>query len=293
MRTNLQPALRVNMQPTPHHNLRVNPLRESETAEVYRFLSRNPLRTFGLLGMMSRNGLTGVNNRGKFYGCRDYAGNLRGVALIGHFTLFEARHPTALKAFAAATRQHTDIRLLLGEQSDIRRFWDCYGADRRAQPESAAYSLLTANSFPATQPPAALRPATLDDLEEVVAAHAQGTYEEKGFDPLQTEPEAFRRRCEQRIEQQATWLCRTPEQLVFKAEIICATSAIAYLEGVWVPPALRRSNFGQHCLAALGRQLLEQSSVVCLLADDDQPARRAFYEKAGFALAGQFIANCF
>ena len=63
--------------PPAYPGLQVSPLSETEAAEVYRFLSRNPLRTFSLMGMMLRNGLTGPQNRGTFYGCRDQLGTLR------------------------------------------------------------------------------------------------------------------------------------------------------------------------------------------------------------------------
>jgi hypothetical protein len=287
-----QTSLRVRRSPLPE--MQVQPLASHETAEVCRFLNRNPLRAFGLLGMIARNGLTGAENRGTFYGCRDYAGTLRGVALIGHFTLVEARQPAALQALAAVARRRKDISLILGEESDLNRFWSYYKASPCAATAHAAkYILLAAQSLPATPPPFALRPATMDDLEDIVAAHAQGTLEEKGCDPLQTDPENFRRRCAQRIERQVTWLCRSPEEVVFKAELICAASSVAYLEGVWVPPHLRGGRYGRVCLAALGRQLLEKSRVVCLLADYAHPARISFYQKTGFMPVGQFTARQF
>ena len=299
MRSNLQTVRRVQAQPLAvnrrmpptYPGLQVSPLGESEAAEVYRFLSRNPLRTFSLMGMMLRNGLTGPQNRGTFYGCRDQLGTLRGVALIGHFTLFEAPQAKALKAFAALARLHPDIHLLLGEQEDIRRFCAYYGSNRGAPPQSS-YTLFVADSFPEVKLPAPLRRATMDDLDAVVAAHAQGTLAEKGKNPLQIEPDAFRRRCAQRIEQQVTWIAGTEGELVFKAEMICASPDVAYLEGIWVPPTLRRSGYGQLYLAALGALLLEKSRYVCLLANEAQPARLAFYKKAGFTSAGHFLANC-
>ena len=62
------------------------------------FLSARPLHTFIMSSWIKDNGLVSSLNRGTFYGYRDESRELRGVALVGHVTLFETRVDAALKA---------------------------------------------------------------------------------------------------------------------------------------------------------------------------------------------------
>ena len=68
--------------------------------EVLGFLAERPLYTVMMTGLIRDHGLVSPLNRGSFFGCRDSQGRLKGVALIGHATLIEARTDAALAAFA-------------------------------------------------------------------------------------------------------------------------------------------------------------------------------------------------
>ena len=91
--------------------LRVRALCQGEETEVLDFLSARPLHTVYMAGFILDNGLVSPLNRGTFYGYRDHTGRLRGVALIGHATLIEARIDAALAAFARAADQTVEIEL--------------------------------------------------------------------------------------------------------------------------------------------------------------------------------------
>ncbi|MCA1613554.1 MAG: GNAT family N-acetyltransferase [Acidobacteria bacterium] len=71
-------------------------------AEALDFLSARPLHTVYMAGFIRDNGLVSPLNRGAFYGSRDAAGRLAGVALVGHVTQVEARTPDAAGAGGAA-----------------------------------------------------------------------------------------------------------------------------------------------------------------------------------------------
>ncbi|HEX8096822.1 MAG TPA: hypothetical protein VF507_02245, partial [Pyrinomonadaceae bacterium] len=86
--------------PTAVPAVTVGPLTNEHKAEVLDFLAARPLHTVIMTGHIQDNGLESPNNRGTFYGCRNSAGRLEGVALIGHATLIEARTDEALRAFA-------------------------------------------------------------------------------------------------------------------------------------------------------------------------------------------------
>src|SRR5262245_62411508 len=76
-------------------------LTDVDKAEVLDFLNVRPLHNVMLIGFILDNGLVSPMNRGTFYGCRNHAGEIEGVALIGHVTLMET---------------HTECKMLL--------FWD-------------------------------------------------------------------------------------------------------------------------------------------------------------------------
>src|SRR5260370_17629639 len=76
------------------------PLTNEDKAETVNFLSRRPQQTFLMSGWIHDNGIESSLNRGSFYGHRNVRGQLEGVALIGHVSLFEPVAEAAIAAFA-------------------------------------------------------------------------------------------------------------------------------------------------------------------------------------------------
>ncbi|HKQ99560.1 MAG TPA: hypothetical protein VJT09_02740, partial [Pyrinomonadaceae bacterium] len=224
----------------PHKSSAVEPLGDEHTGEVLMFLSQRPLHTVYLAGFILDNGVVSPLNRGSFYGYRNSAGQLEGVALIGHATLFEARSDEALAAFAALTQNCSRTHMLLGEMDKVEHFWNYYSAGGQA-PRLACRELLFEQKFPVEvrEPVRGLRQATLDDLELVMPVQAEMACEESGVNPLEKDPNGFRLRCARRIEQGRVWVLVEDDRLVFKADIISDTSEVIYLEGVYVAPESR------------------------------------------------------
>ncbi len=83
-------------------------------------------------------------------------------------------------------------------------------------------------------------------------------------------------------------------QLVFKAEVACATSEVAQIQGVWVPPERRGEGFATRGMAAVVRAVqADIAPTVSLYVNEwNEPARRA-YERVGFVEAGQFSTIMF
>src|SRR5215218_8336019 len=102
------------------------PLREAERDEALSFLAARPLQTFFLAGLIRDNGVESPLNRGTFYACRDAAGKLEGIALVGHATAFEARTDGAVCAFARLAQAFPHAHLLAGEREALARFWESY-----------------------------------------------------------------------------------------------------------------------------------------------------------------------
>ncbi|HEV7860150.1 MAG TPA: GNAT family N-acetyltransferase [Pyrinomonadaceae bacterium] len=264
-------------------------LASEEQLEVLEFLSAQPLHNVFLSSLILDNGLVSPLNRGTFYGCRDALGQLEGVALIGHATLFDARSDEALKAFARLAQSSQETHLILGQRERLREFWSDYAEGGQAS-RLACTEMLFEQRWPvAVQPEVKeLRVATQDDLELVMPAHAQMAHEESGVNPLEVDEAGFRRRCARRIAQGRVWVWVEDGRLIFKADIIAETPRCVYLEGIYVHPAERSKGYGSRCLSQLGQSLLQRADSICLLVNEENQKARDFYLRAGYKLRSTY-----
>jgi uncharacterized protein len=269
--------------------LQVTLLGEEHLAEVLEFLSERPIHTVTMAGFIRDNGMVSEHHRGSFYGCRKDGGQLEGVALIGHATLLETRTDRALAALAHKAQAQTSTHMIMGEQERIAEFWSYY-ADEGQEMRLACRELLFE-----LQPPievhkemVELRSATAADLELIIPPQAQMAFEESGINPLEVDPEGFRRRCLRRIERGRTWVLVEQGKLLFKAEIVSDTPEVNYLEGIHVAPDERGKGHGRKCLSQLTRTLFLRTRSVCILVNERNTAAHAFYRRAGFKFRGVY-----
>jgi len=269
--------------------LPVAPIAPSGTAEALAFLNQRPLHTLIMAGLLRDYGPVCPTPSGTFYGSRRPDGELNGVALIGRATMFEARDSAALTAFARLARQSSSVKMIMGEESDLREFLALYqsadGAVRRRCRE-LLYQFTRRDVKREIE--FELQPATIDDLDIIVSAHAQMVLEESGVDPLSVDAAGFRERCAQRVERGRVWTLKNGGEVIFKADVVTETPAAAYLEGVWVNPNHRREGYAGRCWAGLSRVLLEKWPSFCGFANPANPAAQNFYEKMGGALIGRY-----
>lgn len=263
--------------------LPIEVLEDEHEVEVLDFLSAHPLRTFVMSGWIKDNGLVSPLNRGAFYGCRNGGGELEGVALIGHITLFEANSEPVLAAFASLTQSCHSAQTVLGAQDAVNQFLTYYTCG--GLPPRLSYRALLFEQRAGEQchyGVTGLHRATLEEVELVVTVHAQMVLEEIGADPLKTDPIGFRDRCVRRIQQGRTWVCVEDKQLAFKADIISDLPDIKYVEGIYVSPGKRGQGYGSRCLRELTNILLTRTRSVCLLAKEESVVAQGCYRKAGY-----------
>jgi uncharacterized protein len=273
----------------PRAPITAQPFTLAHTREVLAFLAERPLHTVHLMSLIHDNGLVSPLNRGTFYGCRDEQGQLEGVALIGHATLVEARTARALTAFAQVARRSPDTHMILGEQKSVASFWHDFSS-AGTEFRLACRELLFELRYPVAvgETVSGLRLATLADLDIIAPVQAQMAFAESGVNPLEQDPEGFRRRCARRIEQGRTWVLVEDDRLVFKAEVQSETPEMIYLEGIYVAAESRGRGFGQSCLAQLARTLLARVPALCLLVNEQNHEAHALYRKVGFKYRGLY-----
>jgi ribosomal protein S18 acetylase RimI-like enzyme len=264
-------------------------LETGQESEVLNFLSARPLHTVYMAGFIRDNGLVSPLNRGTFYGCRDAAGRLEGVALVGHVTQIEARGERAVRALARAAQGCSSAHVIMGERERVRAFWRHY-ADAGQPMRLACRELLLAQAWPveAGRAASSLRPATAEDLPLVMPVQAAMAVEECGVNPLEVDPRGFRERCARRIERGRVWVAGERGRLDFKADVMAETPEAAYLEGVYVSPAARGTGLGRRCMLQLGRELLARARAVCLLVNERNREAQSFYLKTGYRPRGLY-----
>jgi len=266
----------------PVQSCNISELSRSDEAEVIEFLSARPLHTVFMLGLIRDNGLLSPRNRGSFYGSRNFAGQLEAVALIGHATMVEAHTEDSLVSFARVARNCGSAHLIRGEEQSIRTFWTYYGGGS-TQPRCVARE----HMFELTEPACpvenvCLRPATMEDLEKVVAVNSAMAQEEGGSNPLKRDPSGFRNRTARRIGQNRVWVLVHENRLIFKADVVSQTAEVTYLEGIYVHPEERRQGHALRCLTKLSSILLADTKSICLTVNDLNKSAVALYEKIGF-----------
>ncbi len=267
----------------------ISQLAPSAEKEVLDFLSRRPIHTFGMTGLIQERGLINDPQQGTYFGCRDEAGALEGVALIGHFTLFETLSDRALQAFASVAQHNKEIHMMLGEKEKINQFLGFLNHQKSTQ-AFQYLQLEIKNLGKAEACNKVIRLAKPDDLSQIVAAHAQVLFQERGVDRLKVDPESFKKNCLNRILQGKTFVIEEKGKIIFKVEISTDTPEVVYLEGVWVHQEERGLGYGYRCLSQLIKNLLHRTTSVCLLLGEKNKAALNLYTKIGFQQRGYYQA---
>ncbi|HEU4768143.1 MAG TPA: GNAT family N-acetyltransferase [Pyrinomonadaceae bacterium] len=261
----------------------VKPLANSEKSEVLQFLSQRAIHTVSMMSLIQDNGLVNEFNRGTFYGCRDANGQLEGVALVGHATLLETVSDRALALLAEVAQQCPNTHLIMGEKERVADFWLHYSSAGRRQRLTCREWLYELNwAVAPREVTTTLRPATEAELDLVMPVQADLAFAESGVNPLHVDPQGFRSRCLRRIEQERTWVVVEDDKLIFKADVISRTSAVVYLEGIWVHDDRRNSGDGLRYMNELTHRLLNNAKSICLLVNESNERAQSFYRKCGF-----------
>lgn len=261
----------------------VHTLTEEDRTEVLSFLAVRPVHSVAMTSFINDNGIVSELNRGRFYGYRNAAGNLEGVALIGHTTLIDARTDDAVKAFGLVARNvETPVHMIMSDGSSAESFWDHYKGD--TDPRIACTELVfeVAFPFPVQDCEWDVRPAKLSELNEIAEAHAALAIMESDVDPMAADRDGFLRRVARRIEQGRTFVVFENDKLIFKADVVAETEEVIYLEGVYVAPECRGRGVGSKCLSSLTLQLLKRAKTICLLSNINYIDAHLSYLKAGY-----------
>lgn len=264
-------------------------LSQANRPEVLDFLATRPIHNVFMTGLIRDNGIVSPFNRGSFYGYRNSLGMLEGIALIGHAVLFDARTEAALDTFAKLARNDSTTRLIVGEETKVDNFWRRFEEVGRTSRLTCRELLMEQCRISGTRKEMReLRPATFNDLGQVVAAHTAMAKEEIAVNPMEIDPIGFRLRVARRISKGRVWVLIEKGRLIFKADIVSDTPEVIYLEGVYVRKDARGKGYGSGCLASMGHALLDRTESISLIVHADNERAQAMYRKAGFQLRSYY-----
>ena len=184
-------------------------------------------------------------------------------------------------AVFAGAAARSGARMVIGEERAVSELWEAAGRrmprPRDDRPGQPVYAL--------REPPApgetGLRAARPLDLDLLVPACAAAHQEEIGVDPLQRDPEGFRWRTRQQVEDGRSWLWVEDGVIRFKAEASAWTPSAVQLQQVWVDPQARGRGYAHRGLADLCRLLLERVPVVCLFVRPENTPALRLYDSIG------------
>ena len=238
--------------------------------QVLAFCAEEPVeRVF--LEDIARRGL------GRFTAVLEPDGRLEALCHVGANVVPSGR---GCDAFAGAAAR-SGARMLIGEERAVSELWDMAGRrmprPRDDRPGQPVYAL--------REPPepgeTGLRAARPLDLELLVPACAAAHQEEIGVDPLRRDPEGFRWRTRQQVEEGRSWLWVEEGVIRFKAEASAWTPAAVQLQQVWVDPQARRRGYARRALCDLCRLLLQQVPAVCLFVRPENTPALRLYDSIG------------
>ncbi|HZQ03476.1 MAG TPA: GNAT family N-acetyltransferase [Gaiellaceae bacterium] len=254
---------------------------EPRLAQVLDFCARDPIeRVF--LEDVARRGL------GRLIAVRGDGG----LAAVCHIGANVVPSGVGCAAFAdAASRGHA--RMIIGDERAVTDLWGALERRLRSPREDRPGQPVFALTEPPQPGGTGLRAATKDDLELLLPACAAAHEEELGVDPLARDPEGFRWRTRELVEEGRSWVWLDGDVILFKAEASAWTPRAVQLQQVWVDPSVRRRGYGSRALRDLCRLLLATTPVVTLFVRTDNAAAIALYEAIGMSRVGSYRSVLF
>ena len=190
------------------------------------------------------------------------------------------------RAFAErALTRHRSVSTIVGPHTAVRAFWDevaeSWGRPRETRWEQPHMQIA---GPPLVTPDPKVRRTERRDLPALYPACVAMYTEEVGVSPeAGGGADLYRARVTQLVSRGWSFARFDRGQLVFKAEVACATPEAAQVQGVWVPPERRGEGLAVAGMAAVVEQVRATiAPAVSLYVNAwNEPARRA-YDRVGF-----------
>ncbi|SDC68784.1 hypothetical protein SAMN05216410_2177 [Sanguibacter gelidistatuariae] len=175
-----------------------------------------------------------------------------------------------------------------------RRLEHAWTPAREVRPDQPSLQIV---GDPLVEPDPTVRHATLDDLDDLLPACVAMFEEEVGYSPITYSGRAYTERVRGLVLARHAFVARAPSaeaEIVFKAELGAVTSAVAQVQGVWVPSRHRGRGLsapGMAAVVAAARR--DVAPTVSLYANSYNARALATYRRVGFEQVGTFATILF
>ncbi|TXD39049.1 GNAT family N-acetyltransferase [Lujinxingia vulgaris] len=224
-----------------------------------------------------------------FWGLFDAERELQAAALdlAGRLVMVEAHDPSRCSEFGAFfLRRGTYFQHIVSRRACAEAFWRTYSAESSVQARLIQHQqlyVLTPAELAGGGEPSGLRRARQDELEAIFLASARMHREETLEDPLERDPEGFRRHVRYRIENGRTFSWFDDRRLLFKADISTRGSLGAQISGVYTDPLHRNQGIATRAMRDLCALLFAQGLPrITLYVNESNEAACRVYRRVGF-----------
>lgn len=208
----------------------------------------------------------------------------------------QAGYDDAIALAEAAVSRGRQASTIVGPQEAVRAVWSHIGSSwGSVREERWDQRHLVLDGPPKVAPDLGVRPSAPEDLGTLFPACVAMYTEEVGVSPvIGGASDLYRARVQQLIGHGWSFVRYDGEELVFKAEVACATTRAAQIQGVWVPPHRRGEGLATAGMAAVVRQVRARiAPTVSLYVNDWNLGARKVYEKVGFVETARFATVMF
>jgi len=212
---------------------------------------------------------------------------IRGFALFGtgqNLVLAGEDPEFAAELAKLAVRLERSWVMVLGPWPAATRFMDRYAEGGRRRPRldrPQAFCVQTPDTLPELREPA-LRLAAKEDIEDLTVASARMSADDFEIDPWKIDRAIVRRRMEEKLADDRSFVLREGDGLAFKADLAVRVAEGGQIEGVYTAEALRGRGIASRCMAEIGHRVLTELPVLTLhVSVRNRPALIA-YERAGY-----------
>lgn len=280
---------------SPFEHLRLQrPIRllRRHESQVSAFLEKEPVSNLFLLSWIENNGIEARHeNHFHFFGIHDTQGQLKAVLLSISDRLVmlhsdspeEAEH---LGYFIAQSGVH--LHHVVSTRANANPFWVAYHEHRpdieaRLIQNQKLYSLRKEDFLPIVEP-LPVRRAGLHEMDALYLASAQMHREETGEDPLEGDPDAFRRHVRYRISHGRTFVYFDKfRRLLFKADISSRSPRGVQISGVYTAPHCRNQGIATRGMQSLIQGLFHEGlPLITLYANETNHPALKVYTRLGF-----------
>ncbi|MEO9324870.1 GNAT family N-acetyltransferase [Nocardioides sp. C4-1] len=280
--------------PTSRHGVRV--LGTADLDDFLRLANRDPVTNVFALYRARTTSLEPRWLGGEMWGRFD-AGRLVAACHVGANLVPVEATPDDARAFAerALTRSRT-ATTIVGPHEAVRTFWNAVaGSWGRPRETRWLQPHMVIDHPPEVVPDPFVRRTERADLPLLYPACVAMYTEEVGVSPeAGGTGDLYRARVTQLMSRGWSFARFDDGQLVFKAEVACATADAAQIQGVWVPPERRGEGLALAGMAAVVDAVRAEiaPSVSLYVNEWNKPARRV-YQRVGFRETTRFSTVMF